>query len=77
MKMEHWSPTLNPLFQLDNCFFTPHTSYISQEALNECRHIAAENVNGGFAGAATCQPGAPLQALTPTVKRSVRYETHH
>lgn len=50
MKMEHWSPELNPLFQLDNCFFTPHTSYISQEALNECRHIAAENVKAVLLG---------------------------
>lgn len=50
MKMENWTPEKNPLFGLDNCFFTPHTAYISREALDECRHIAAENVKAVLLG---------------------------
>ena len=50
MKMRDWTPKLNPLFGLDNCFFTPHTSYVSVEALDECRHIAAENVKAVLLG---------------------------
>jgi len=50
MKIENWSPSMNPLFQLDNCFFTPHTAYISQQALDECRKIAAENVKAVLLG---------------------------
>lgn len=50
MKMSNWTPDMNPLFQLDNCFFTPHTSYVSQEALDECRHIVAENVKAVLLG---------------------------
>ena len=50
MKIDNWSPSMNPLFQLDNCFFTPHTAYISQQALDECRKIAAENVKAVLLG---------------------------
>jgi len=44
MKMSNWVPDNNPLFTLDNCFFTPHTAYVSKESLEECRYIAANNV---------------------------------
>lgn len=50
MKMHGWTPQMNPLFQLDNCFFTPHTAYISREALDECRRIAAGNVKAVLLG---------------------------
>ena len=50
MKIEKWSPDMNPLFQLDNCFFTPHTAYISQEALDECRRVASNNVKAVLLG---------------------------
>ena len=50
MKMESWSPTLNPLFTLDNFFCTPHTAYISTGALQECRRTAAENVKSVLLG---------------------------
>lgn len=50
MKLDKWSPDMNPLFQLDNCFFTPHTAYISVGALNECRHVAANNVKTALLG---------------------------
>lgn len=42
-KLNHWSPKDNPLFSLDNCVITPHVAYVSEEALRECRRIAAEN----------------------------------
>ncbi len=50
MKMENWSPSINPLFTLENCFFTPHTAYVSKQALEECRHVAAENVKSVLLG---------------------------
>ena len=50
MKMENWSPDLNPLFTLDNFFCTPHTAYISTGALQECRRTAAENVKSVLLG---------------------------
>lgn len=43
MKVENWHP-VNPLFTLDNCFFTPHTAYASKESLESCRYIASTNV---------------------------------
>jgi D-3-phosphoglycerate dehydrogenase len=50
MKMKTWSPDNNPLFTLDNCFFTPHTSYATKESLEECRKIAANNVKAVLLG---------------------------
>jgi D-3-phosphoglycerate dehydrogenase len=50
MKMEGWTPSLNPLFALDNFFCTPHTAYISTGTLRECRQIAAENVKSVLLG---------------------------
>lgn len=50
MKMESWSPAINPLFSLDNFFCTPHTAYISTGALEECRRTAAENVKSVLLG---------------------------
>lgn len=50
MKMENWSPELNPLMKLDNCIFTPHTAYISTGSLAECRKVAAENVKAVLLG---------------------------
>lgn len=50
MKMKKWSPDMNPLFTLDNFFCTPHTGYVSQESLNECRAIAANNVKAVLLG---------------------------
>jgi len=44
MKQEHWTPDQNPLFTLENCFFTPHTGYASKQSLEECRRVASENV---------------------------------
>ena len=50
MKMNNWTPSMNPLFTLDNCFFTPHTGYVSKESLDECRHVAANNVKAVLLG---------------------------
>ncbi|NQT67024.1 MAG: C-terminal binding protein [Actinobacteria bacterium] len=50
MKMEKWSPDMNPLFKLDNCFFTPHASYVSEASLKECRYAAANNVKAVLLG---------------------------
>ena len=61
--MKSWTPDNNPLFTLDNCFFTPHTAYISQEALDECRHIAAENVKAVLLGE------KPLNPVYPSKKK--------
>ncbi|NCB53032.1 MAG: C-terminal binding protein [Clostridia bacterium] len=56
MKTKNWSPANNPLFSLDNCFFTPHTAYISKEALLECRYVAAENVKAVLLGERPMNP---------------------
>ena len=50
MKIENWSPSMNPLFTLDNCFFTPHAAYASKESVEECRHVAAKNVRDVLLG---------------------------
>lgn len=50
MKMDDWTPQANPLFTLDNCFFTPHTAYVTQQSLDECRRIASENVKAVLLG---------------------------
>lgn len=50
MKIENWSPEMNKLFTLDNCFFTPHTAYVSKQSLQECRRVAANNVKSVLLG---------------------------
>jgi D-3-phosphoglycerate dehydrogenase len=50
MKTENWTPDANPLFTLDNCFFTPHTAYVSKESLDECRYVASNNVKAVLLG---------------------------
>ncbi len=41
-KLDHWDPKKNPIFSLDNCFVTPHSSYYSEESIIEARQTAAE-----------------------------------
>jgi len=50
MKVENWSPRNNKLFTLDNCFFTPHSAYVSQQSLEECRRVASNNVKAVLLG---------------------------
>jgi len=50
MKMDNWSPDMNPLFTLDNFFCTPHTAYVSYQALQECRKVASNNVKAVLLG---------------------------
>jgi len=50
MKIDNWSPAMNPLFTLENCFFTPHTAYVSKQSVEECRHVAAKNVRAVLLG---------------------------
>ncbi|MDF2531161.1 MAG: hypothetical protein K0Q65_742 [Clostridia bacterium] len=50
MKMLDWTPDMNPLFKLENFFCTPHIAYASLGALNECRHVAANNVKAALLG---------------------------
>lgn len=65
MKMDSWSPSINPLFTLDNFFCTPHTAYVSTGSLTECRHTAAENVKAALSGKRPrdlyLPPGTPVQ----------------
>lgn len=49
-KMENWTPASNPLFALDNCIITPHVAYVTNEALLECRTVAAENAKAVLLG---------------------------
>ena len=49
-KLDHWEPAMNPLFELDNCFVTPHVAYVSEGSLSECRQIAAENAKAVLLG---------------------------
>jgi D-3-phosphoglycerate dehydrogenase len=49
-KQKAWTPDMNPLFTLDNCFITPHSAYVSEQALVECRHVAAENAKAVLLG---------------------------
>lgn len=41
-KLAHWNPKDNPIFTLDNCLVTPHSSYYSEESIIEARQTAAE-----------------------------------
>ena len=56
MKLDNWSPDMNPLYTLDNYFSTPHTAYVSQGSLNECRHVAANNVKSVLLGGEPIDP---------------------
>lgn len=49
-KLEHWTPDMNPLFKLNNCFITPHIAYVSEESLQECRRVASENAKAVLLG---------------------------
>ena len=49
-KMFDWTPDMNPLFRLDNCFITPHVAYYSEESLIDARSIAALNVKAVLTG---------------------------
>ncbi len=49
-KLDNWSPDDNPLFGLDNCVITPHSAYVSEDSLKECRRIAAENAKAVLLG---------------------------
>lgn len=55
-KREHWSPAGNPLFALPNCLITPHVAYVSEEALAECRRVAAENARAVLLGLPPLNP---------------------
>jgi D-3-phosphoglycerate dehydrogenase len=50
MKVENWTPAMNPLFTLDNCYFTPHTAYVNKVSVEECREVAANNVKAVLLG---------------------------
>ena len=49
-KLNDWTPDMNPLFTLDNCFITPHSAYVSVQSLDECRFVAAENAKAILLG---------------------------
>ena len=50
MKVDNWSPSMNPLFTLENCYFTPHTAYVNRVSVEECREVAATNVRAVLLG---------------------------
>lgn len=58
-KMNGWTPDMNPLFTLDNCFITPHSAYVSKQSLVECRHVAAENAKAVLLGQPPLDPVYP------------------
>ena len=60
-KLEHWKPADNPLFGLVNCTITPHVAYVSAEAFEECRRIAAENAREILLGNSPLNPVQPSQ----------------
>lgn len=49
-KLNDWTPNNNKLFTLDNCVITPHVAYVSQESLDGCRRVAAENAKAVLLG---------------------------
>lgn len=49
-KLSDWSPDMNPLFTLENCFITPHSAYVSEQSLIDCRYVAAENAKAVLLG---------------------------
>jgi D-3-phosphoglycerate dehydrogenase len=58
-KQKAWTPDMNPLFTLENCFITPHSAYVSEQSLVECRYVASENARAVLLG----QP--PLDPILP------------
>ncbi len=58
-KMDNWKPEDNPLFGLVNCIITPHVAYVSEEAFQECRRIAAENAREVLLGKSPPNPVLP------------------
>jgi D-3-phosphoglycerate dehydrogenase / 2-oxoglutarate reductase len=58
-KLEDWTPAANPLFKLENCIITPHVAYVSDEALKECRRVAAENARAVLLGENPPNPVIP------------------
>ena len=60
-KRESWTPKENPLFELDNCFVTPHSAYVSEEAILEARRVAAENVRSVLMGQKPLNPVMPMR----------------
>lgn len=58
-KKHDWKPEDNPLFSLENCFITPHSAYVSVQALEECRHVAAENAKAILLGKRPPDPVLP------------------
>jgi D-3-phosphoglycerate dehydrogenase / 2-oxoglutarate reductase len=58
-KLENWTPSANPLFKLENCIITPHVAYVSDEALKECRRVAAENARAVLLGENPPNPVTP------------------
>jgi D-3-phosphoglycerate dehydrogenase len=58
-KLAHWSPAGNPLFAHPNCLITPHVAYVSDQALQECRRIAAENAREVLLGRPPLNPVRP------------------
>lgn len=58
-KLDTWSPTQNPLFELENVVVTPHVAYVSTQSLAECRRIAAENAREVLLGRPPLNPVKP------------------
>lgn len=67
-KLDNWDPNNNPIFQLDNCIVTPHVAYVSEEAFQECRRIAAENAKVVLLGGEPINPVAKVK--TPLSEQS-------
>lgn len=55
-KLSDWKPQDNPLFSLSNCIVTPHVAYVSEEAFQECRRVAAENAKAVLLGGKPLNP---------------------
>jgi len=58
-KLDEWTPDMNPLFTLDNCFITPHSAYVSSRSLVECRYVASENARAVLLGQPPLDPVYP------------------
>lgn len=63
-KLKDWDPKNNPIFTLDNCIVTPHSSYYSEESIIEARQTAAEEA------AAVLSGRQPRYLVKPTVRPS-------
>ncbi|GMQ77783.1 MAG: C-terminal binding protein [Anaerolineae bacterium] len=58
-KQKAWTPDMNPLFTLENCFITPHSAYVSEQSLVECRYVASENARAVLLGQPPLDPVRP------------------